>query len=830
MFPPMNRIKRLALACLALISLTPIESCFGLSDADIRDISTSEPEQAIQTLTGILQKDPKDASALFLLGVELRSVFEVKESSKVFGTLIAKDPNSPEGLASACILGVDLSKDAASALYYYNGLLALADQHPDSIAMNWSAAILARALTRYTLEYNLWDEVRNRILLAGVRYYQRVINLMAPSEGPYILHLTYGNLLDELEAHDQALVERKTALRLSRFGENLHAIARTYYQLGEYDQAIPFIKEAIEMEPKTAKYYGQYAEILQRQGAYREAIQKAEIEASIRPQSDDAMKQCMFLARDLGDVKSAYSYSQQQVQRYPKDDVSRVWNARLAAMNSVPNASQLIKEAGSLNCFDKRIRDEEDLGASEANDPWWNAVAYGDVVALKPMISPETLSKRTSAYSQTALMIAARNGYEQMASDLIKGGAEIDAVDANKDTALHYASQFKNPRLVELLLEAGANPNLKDKFGETPLVKCTCNVDRQGLIALLSHKANPSIAQPRWGAPILFAAGHGDIDAIRLLLAHGATVESRDRSGATPLIVSVKWNNRFAHPWIVNPLLQAGADIHAKDNDGRTALHHVINPQLNIPSIDVLLEKGAEPAVPDNFGTTPITQARALGFEDIAKKLEAKAGKTEQFVFPKFAAPDPSLTTDEVRATYFVVPILMAQGHPLGRLTGLPPNDKGAARDELKNMFGIDNAKSLKDELAAMETFRPSLRDDAGDLVLPQGILYTNLNNTLKTAVDKVHQSVNPEGTDETAWVKSHIMYLADLGVSAGYLKQEEATPMITAASAELAKKYTSWKDYMDSFMIGAQYHNGWEAARYANIAKLISATAPAWM
>ena len=82
MFPPMNTIKRFALACLALISLTPIESCFGLSDADIRDISTTEPEQAIKTLTGILQKDPKDASALFLEGVEFRSVFEVRESSK----------------------------------------------------------------------------------------------------------------------------------------------------------------------------------------------------------------------------------------------------------------------------------------------------------------------------------------------------------------------------------------------------------------------------------------------------------------------------------------------------------------------------------------------------------------------------------------------------------------------------------------------------------------------------------------------------------------------------------------------------------------------------
>lgn len=824
MFPPMNTIKRFALACLALISLTPIESCFGLSDADIRDISTTEPEQAIKTLTGILQKDPKDASALFLEGVEFRSVFEVRESSKLFGAVIGKDPDSPEGLASACILGVDLSKDPSSALYYYNALLTLADQHPDSIPINWAAAILARSRTRDMSRYNLWYEVRNRILIAGIRYYQRVMSLMAPSEGPFILHLTYGNLLDDLDAHDQALLERQTALKLSRSGVNLHAISRTYYELGQYDQAIPLIKEALEKEPNTAKYIGQYAEILERQGACKEAIQEGIMGAAVHPQWDDALKRCMFMSRDLGDVKSAYKFSQQQVERYPNDYVSRVWNARLAAMNGVPNAAQLLEQAGSLNYDEKWESWSENHDAQSSNDPWWNAAGHGNAVALKGMITPETLAKRTSKYSQTALMIAAANGFEQMASDLIKGGAEIDAVDVNKDTALHYAAQFKNPRLIELLLQAGANPNLKDKFGETPLIKCAYNGNRLGVISLLNHKADPSVAQPRWGTPLHFAAGHGDLEAVNLLLSHGAAVDARDRSGATPLLVSVKW---YAHPWITTPLLKAGGDIQAKDKDGRNALHLAINPQLNIPAVDLLLEKGIDPTAADNFGTTPITQARALGFEDIARKLESKAGKTEQFVFPKFAAPDPSLTTDEVRATYFVIPILMALGHPLGRLTGLPPNDKGAARDELKNMFGIDNAKSLKDELASMETFQPSLRDDAGDLPLPQRNGYATL---LKSAVEKIHQSVNPGGINETGWVKSHIMYLADLGVTAGYLKQEEATPMIISASAELAKKYSSWKEYLASFLIGAKFHNGWEYQRYKNIGDQISATAPAWM
>ena len=823
----MNKIHSIALC--ALVICTPLGNSYGLTQSEIKDISISDPNQAIKTLTEILQKDPKDTSALFLEGVEFRSIFEVRQSSVVFGAVIAKDPDSPEGLASACILGTDLSKDPISAIYYYNALLSLAEQHPDSIPINWAAAIISRSLTRDMERYQLWFEVRNRILIAGIRYYQRVISLMAPSEGPSILHLTYGNLLNDLDAHDLALIERETALRLSRSGINLHAISRNYYQLGQYELAIPPIKEAIEMETNTAKYIGQYAEILERQGAYKEAIQVGVKGASVQPQWDEAFKRCMFMARDLGDVKSAYAFSQQQVERNPKDQVSRVWNARLAAMNGATNAAQLIEQAGSLNYDEKWEPWSENNDSQSSNDPWWSAVVHGDAVSVKGLISAETLAKRTSKYSQTALMVAARNGYEQMASDLIKAGAEIDAVDVNNDTALHYAAQFKNPRIIELLLESGANPNLKDKFGETPLIKCACNGNRQGLISLLSHKADPSVAQPRWGSPLHFAAGHGDIDAVNLLLSHGAAVDGLDGSGATPLIVSMKWCAQYSHPWIASRLLKAGADIQAADKDGRTILHHAINPQLNVPGVDLLLEKGANPMASNNLGITSITQARALGFEETAQKMEAKVGHPEEFVFPQFALLDSKLTTNAVRASNYVLPILMAQGHPLGHVSILPQNDKKLARDELKDMFGIINAQSLKTELAAMVNFEPQMKDESGELPLLDGVKYEKLVLALKAAAKKINVSVTPVGVDETAWIQSHTIYLADLGVTAGYISPEEGASLTSSAMEKLSK-YSSWKDYLESFMLGAKYFSGWEVRRYENIGKLIFEKGPAFM
>ncbi len=822
----MTTIRIRAAALCALFLAVSLGKSYGITDAQVRDISSSELDPAMKQLNGILRKNPKDTKALFLEGVEVRSCFDVQNSSKVFAAVMSRDHNSPEGLASACILGVDLSKDAASALYYYNALLMLAEQHPGSIPLNWAPAILARSITKDTVRYKLSSELRCRILIAGIRYYQRVLDLMAPAGGPSLVHLTYGNLLEALEVHDMATAEREKALKLDRTPVILHALSDTYFRQGQDEQAIPLIKEAIEKEPQSGGYHREYALILERQGKFKEAIQAAALAFSLDPSWDEGLMRCMFMARDMGDLKSAYDFSRQQVEKFPQEHVSRVWNARFAAMNGVPDASRMIEEEGTLS-YDNRwfpwSRIQETMST---NDPWESAVQHGDLAAVRSLISPENVSRKFGKEAQTALMIAAKDSYEQMASDLIKAGAAINETDANKDTALHYAAQFKNPRLTKLLLKAGADPNLKDKFGETPLIKCCYNDDWQGLGLLLSHKADPSVSHPHLGPPLLYAAGHGNIDGVNLLLSHGAAVDGRDETGATALMTSVKL---YIHPFIIAPLLKAGADINARDKDGRTVLHYAISPQLNPPALDFLLDKGADPTMADNFGTTPITQARALGFEDVAKKLELKAGKAEPFVFPKLLDPQPGLSADEMRATYFVIPFLMAQGHPLGRLTGMTPNDKRAAREELKFMFGIDNAKKLRKELMAKEPFAPSLRENAGDLTQSQGIDTANLLKSLNAAVEKVHRYADPLATDESAWVNSRIIYLAKLGVTAGYLKKEEAAPMIAAASTELAKKYSCWKDFLDSFLVGAKFHNGCEYPRYKNIADLIASSAPPW-
>ena len=67
------------------------------------------------------------------------------------------------------------------------------------------------------------------------------------------------------------------------------------------------------------------------------------------------------------------------------------------------------------------------------------------------------------------LTLAAEIGFEEAAAQLIRRGAKIDGVNRRGETALAVAVQQRQPRMVELLLKAGANPDKGDHVtGYTP--------------------------------------------------------------------------------------------------------------------------------------------------------------------------------------------------------------------------------------------------------------------------------------------------------------------------------------------------------------------------
>ena len=73
---------------------------------------------------------------------------------------------------------------------------------------------------------------------------------------------------------------------------------------------------------------------------------------------------------------------------------------------------------------------------------------------------------------------------------LIKAGAEVDALDSNQDSPLHYAAQF-NPAAVQVLVQANAKVNVLNEWNNSPLYRAARNNHSEAVVCLCKAGADP---------------------------------------------------------------------------------------------------------------------------------------------------------------------------------------------------------------------------------------------------------------------------------------------------------------------------------------------------
>lgn len=171
----------------------------------------------------------------------------------------------------------------------------------------------------------------------------------------------------------------------------------------------------------------------------------------------------------------------------------------------------------------------------------------------------------------TALILAANNGHQELAALLREAGAPVDhheaaaigdtehvrsILDRNPElldsfstegfTALGLAAHFGHLDTMRLLLDRGADVNVVSRhpIGATPLIGALFGRRVEAAKILIERGADVRRGRggkgwPRAGwTPLHYAAAFGFPDLVSLLLERGASVEARDDSGATPLDVA----------------------------------------------------------------------------------------------------------------------------------------------------------------------------------------------------------------------------------------------------------------------------------------------------
>lgn len=128
---------------------------------------------------------------------------------------------------------------------------------------------------------------------------------------------------------------------------------------------------------------------------------------------------------------------------------------------------------------------------------------------------------------------------------------------------------------------------------------------------------------------LLLAVGCGDIETVTLLLSHGASSETKDKSGTTPLMLAASLRKHL----IVKELLKRDASVEARDKKQKTALHlaiHNSSPTSSNYEVVVLLidSVGSDQCrqanmvnAADKSGKTPLHYCAELGMLDEAKLL-----------------------------------------------------------------------------------------------------------------------------------------------------------------------------------------------------------------
>ncbi len=216
-------------------------------------------------------------------------------------------------------------------------------------------------------------------------------------------------------------------------------------------------------------------------------------------------------------------------------------------------------------------------------------------------------------------------------------------------SCLTYAIYHGPASLVSMMLELGADPNVDDGDGFSPLIAALTGGSAQADVAevveaLIAHGADVDRRGVNGYAPLHIAAERGDLAMVDLLISHGAdpnVIASIDDRGTPvevaataghldvverlrPLTVRLDWEaaSRAGDIAAISRLLATGQDVDATDGYSQTALMRASHAG-RVEAVGLLIAHGADLDRSAKFGLTALMLAVIQGHDRVARMLAA---------------------------------------------------------------------------------------------------------------------------------------------------------------------------------------------------------------
>jgi ankyrin repeat protein len=392
------------------------------------------------------------------------------------------------------------------------------------------------------------------------------------------------------------------------------------------------------------------------------------------------------------------------------------------------------------------------------SDRFYQAIRNNDLASLKNLLATADVNVRDQR-GATPLMYTAAFGNVEQLKLLLESGADVNAANAFKSTALIWAGG--DPVKSRLLIDHGADINIRNQQGRMPLIVAAGYDAGPELVRLLLARGAEARASDTGGRALLLAAARGDVEtmkllidagadvnavspllgetpllnaavsdnvaAVELLVAKGADVNGVIRTGRTAVrggaavemaisnMTALMWAAPWGTPEMIGALLKAGADVNTRDKRGMTALMLAVASETQDAGVvRLLLKAGADVNLRSVDGEMALDWARKFGSPAVIRILQ-EAGAKGTAPQPTASAPNDHATRDIAKAVETSTSLLQRSSSEFFKQSGCVGchhQDMTALAIHAARKAGmpVDEA-AAREQLQVMESLAGSMRE-----------------------------------------------------------------------------------------------------------------------